>query len=107
MRDASTLTVREIDGKEWNRGRIVPLSGSIGLSQLLEMVQAAGRPLEVESDAGLDDEHTGNHVIALPTLDSRAYFIVHAYALPLLQGYIGPKHYRDSPDPTPRLQPAT
>ncbi len=106
MRDTSTLTVHEIDGREWNLGRIVPVSDSIGLNQLLDMVQESGCLLEVQPDARLDGEHTGDCVIALSTRDTHAYFMVQAYALPLLQGYIDPTLCRDTPDATPALQPA-
>ncbi len=83
-----------------------PVSDSIGLNQLLDMVQESGYLLEVQPDARLDGEHTGDCVIALSTRDTHAYFMVQAYALPLLQGYMDPTLRRDTPDATPALQPA-
>lgn len=104
MKDANTLTVREINGAEWRAGRVTPFNQCISLSRLLDMVQATGQPLEAEPNGRLDGEHAGSYVFALPTLGNRAYFIVQAYALPLLQGYTSPTQYRDATVSAPSAQ---
>ncbi len=95
MKDANTLMVCQIDDRAWKLGRVEPLGGQTLLGRLMDMAQEEGWSLEAEPMGLIEGgEYDGGYVIALSNRGDRAYFIVQAYALPLLQGYMGPADYR-------------